>query len=350
MPAPVLQFDTLTKRFGDVVAVDGLTETIAEGEYFCILGPSGCGKTTLLRLIAGFEDPSGGSILLDARSLAGTPAERRPVNIVFQSYALFPHMNVFDNIAFGLQARREDRGLIRDRVNEALSLVRLQREETRLPRQLSGGQQQRVALARALVMRPRVLLLDEPLSALDRHLRLAMQEELRRIHQQTGLTFVHITHDQAEALALGDRVAVMRAGRFVQVAQPQQVYSRPADRFVAEFVGTSNVFDAVIADAQQIRIGDVVLHTSTLAPDGTASAVVSIRPEAVRVNSPHDVNAFRAVVTAVAFAGAMIEITLQRAQQRWVAHVPARAASAHYSVGCELTLSVDPDDVVVISS
>jgi putative spermidine/putrescine transport system ATP-binding protein/spermidine/putrescine transport system ATP-binding protein len=254
-------------------------------------------------------------------------------------------------VAFGLRARRMSAEAINARVNEALEMVRLGEYAQRLPRELSGGQQQRVALARALVMRPRVLLLDEPLSALDRHLRLAMQEELRRIHAETGLTFVHITHDQSEALALGDRVAVMRAGEFLQVDKPETLYRRPGHRFVAEFVGINNVFEAKVLSAgpAQLLVGEVVLRSNGRVAVAGDTAYLSIRPEALHVgNNPDAVNSFKARLTAVAFAGAAIEMILHTGTQQWIAHVAARSRASGFEVGSEIDLSVDPEDVVVI--
>jgi spermidine/putrescine transport system ATP-binding protein len=245
----VLELAGVTKQFGSVTAVDRLSERFAGGEYFCILGPSGCGKTTLLRLVAGFETPDTGTIRLHGVELTAVPPERRDVNVVFQQYALFPHLSVSDNIAFGLRMKKLPRAEVVGRVREALLLVHLDQEKDRLPAQLSGGQQQRVALARALVNRPAVLLLDEPLSALDFAMRSRMQEELRRIQRETGVTFLHITHDQSEALSLADRVAVMREGRFLQVGSPRDVYLRPASRFVASFVGAANLLDVVIDES-----------------------------------------------------------------------------------------------------
>ena len=353
MSRAVLQLDGVSKRFASVAAVLDLTATIEAGEYFCILGPSGCGKTTLLRLIAGFEEPTAGRVVLAGSDVTGVPPEKRDVNIVFQSYALFPHMNVFENVAFGLRARRIADAQIREHVHDVLTLVRLREQSTRLPNQLSGGQQQRVALARALVMEPRVLLLDEPLSALDRHLRAAMQEELRRIHHETALTFIHITHDQTEALALGTRVAVMRAGRFVQVATPEALYRRPADRFVAEFVGTSNIMPARIVALQpaRVQIPGAIFEAATLPPQhATGDAVlVSIRPEAVHLRAPAAVNRITARIETTAFTGPTHELILTAAEQRWIAHLPARTSSEEWVRGAEVALSVDPGDVVVMA-
>jgi spermidine/putrescine transport system ATP-binding protein len=225
----------------DVRAVEHIDLEIAEGEFFSLLGPSGCGKTTTLRMIAGFEEPSRGQILLHGRDMVGVPPFRRDVNMVFQAYALFPHMDVFENVAFGLRRKKVDKDEIRRRVGEALALVELEGREKRKPRQLSGGQQQRVALARALVNRPRALLLDEPLGALDLKLRQAMQLELKRIQREVGITFVYVTHDQEEALTMSDRLVVMNAGRIEQLGSPRELYEHPATRFVANFIGTSNI-------------------------------------------------------------------------------------------------------------
>ncbi len=237
-----------TKRFDDVVAVDSLDLDIYQGEFLTLLGPSGCGKTTVLRLIAGFESLDGGEILMNGASLDGTPPNKRNVNTVFQSYALFPHMTVFDNIAFGLKMKGFDKGVIRDEVMEALSVVKLAGLELRRPHQLSGGQQQRVAMARAIVNKPQVLLLDEPLSALDYRLRQEMEIELKHLHRKLGITFVFVTHDQEEAISMSDRIAVMNEGRLEQIGTPTEIYEEPENMFVAKFVGEINVFEGRILD------------------------------------------------------------------------------------------------------
>jgi spermidine/putrescine transport system ATP-binding protein len=235
-----------TKASGTVVALESVDIQILDNEFFTLLGPSGCGKTTLLRLIAGFETPSTGSIHIAGIDAASLPPQKRPVNTVFQSYALFPHMTVEQNVAFGLEMRKVPRAHIHARVNEALSLVRLENFASRSPRQLSGGQQQRVALARALAPRPSVLLLDEPLSALDLKLRKEMQGELKRLQRETGITFVLVTHDQEEALAMSDRIAVMSNGRLLQIGEPREIYDNPNCRFVADFIGESNLVPGAI--------------------------------------------------------------------------------------------------------
>jgi len=240
----------VTKVFENgVVAVDRVSLQIYRGEFFSLLGPSGCGKTTTLRMIAGFEHPSAGEVLIEGRRMGHTPPFRRNVNTVFQNYALFPHMTVFDNVAFGLRMKGIPRDEIARRVREALHLVRLSGMEERYPRQLSGGQQQRVALARALVNRPRVLLLDEPLGALDLKLRKEMQLELKHLQMTVGITFIYVTHDQEEALTMSDRIAVMNAGRVLQVGTPMEIYERPASRFVADFIGESNFLRGTVQAA-----------------------------------------------------------------------------------------------------
>jgi len=242
---PAIELVGVEKQFasvaGDVRAVEHVDLRIDEGEFFSLLGPSGCGKTTTLRMIAGFEEPTNGQILLHGRDMVGVPPYRRDVNMVFQQYALFPHMDVFENVAFGLRRKKVPKDEIRRRVTETLQLVELEGREKRRPRQLSGGQQQRVALARALVNRPRALLLDEPLGALDLKLRQAMQLELKRIQREVGITFVYVTHDQEEALTMSDRLVVMNAGRIEQLGSPRELYERPGTRFVANFIGTSNI-------------------------------------------------------------------------------------------------------------
>ena len=240
---PLIRFDNVTKRFGDAVAVDHLSLNIFEGEFFCLLGPSGCGKTTLMRMLAGFEMPSEGSITLAGQNLAGVPPYRRPVNMMFQSYALFPHMSVEKNIAFGLKQDGMPKDQIAERVGEMLRLVQLEKLARRYPSQLSGGQRQRVALARALAKKPKVLLLDEPLGALDKKLREETQFELMDIQHDLHMTFVVVTHDQEEAMTMADRIAVMDHGRIVQVATPGEIYEQPKTRFIAEFVGDVNILE-----------------------------------------------------------------------------------------------------------
>ena len=277
-----LELDRLTKRFGDQTAVDQLSLDVASGEFLTLLGPSGCGKTTTLLMIAGFAEITSGSIRLEGRDLAGVKPSRRGLGIVFQSYALFPHMTAAENIAFGLEMQGLGRAEREQRVGEALALVGLAGLADRYPRRMSGGQQQRVALARALVIRPRMLLLDEPLSNLDAKLREEMQLELRQLHRTLGTTTILVTHDQAEAMALSDRIVVMNQGRVEQIAAPQEAYERPASPFVASFLGKTNEL------AANVSIGVVTIGSGTWTKPGTddGPAVVTVRPEKITFTDP----------------------------------------------------------------
>jgi spermidine/putrescine ABC transporter ATP-binding subunit len=287
-PAPILQLSEVSKRFGVHAAVDGVSLDVQPNKLFALLGPSGCGKTTLLRLLAGFERPSEGRILIDGQDVAGVPPNRRPVNMVFQSYAVFPHMTVGENVAYGLRVDGVPRAETRRRVADALAMVRLVGFEARRPEQLSGGQRQRVALARALIKRPKVLLLDEPLSALDRKLREEMQLELVRLQHEVGITFVIVTHDQQEALSMADRIAVMFDGRILEVAAPKELYEQPGCRRVADFIGTMNLLHGrALASADGwLRIeaeglGEMNLPASA---GGSGEVQVAVRPEKVRLS------------------------------------------------------------------
>src|ERR687888_2475811 len=279
----------LVKKFAEVTAVDGVNLEMPSGEFFSMLGPSGCGKTTTLRMIAGFEQPTEGRILLDGNDMAFTPPHKRNVNTVFQSYALFPHLNVFDNVAFGLRRKKVAKHDIRQRVAEALELVQLTGFEKRKPGQMSGGQQQRVALARALVLKPAVLLLDEPLGALDAKLRKALQLELKALQQQVGITFIYVTHDQEEALTMSDRIAVMADGRIEQIGAPQEVYEEPTTTFVADFLGVSNLM-AVTAHGEsnrrcRVSLGEFELFASNGDVSTTGETRMVIRPERVHLEA-----------------------------------------------------------------
>ena len=282
----------LSKRFGSVRAVDDVNLEIGQGEFFSLLGPSGCGKTTLLRMIAGFETPSAGEISLDGQPMSAVPPNRRPVNMVFQNYAIFPHLNVRDNIAYGLRRLKLSRAERDQRVDAALDLIKLQGFESRHAHQLSGGQRQRVALARALVRRPLVLLLDEPLGALDKKLRAQMQIELRALQKKVGITFVFVTHDQEEALSISDRIAVMEEGRVLQVDTPTRLYERPASRAVADFIGTINLFPAVVSAVGQDHVtvdagpvGVVEARRPEFALENGGDVTVAVRPEKIRVSN-----------------------------------------------------------------
>lgn len=280
-----VKLDNITKQFGDFTAVDSLTLEIADGEFFSMLGPSGCGKTTTLRMVAGFEQPTYGEIYIMGQPVAGIPAYRRPVNTVFQSYALFPHMSVEQNVAFGLQMAKVSKAETATRVSEALEQVQMQEFVKRKPSQLSGGQRQRVALARALVNRPRVLLLDEPLGALDLKLRKAMQLELKQIQAEVGITFIYVTHDQEEAITMSDRIAVMSDGVVQQVGPSREIYEQPANRFVADFIGETNFIDGTVVSSDDY----VTLESAGVTFGGRSSqslatgtsATLAIRPEKI---------------------------------------------------------------------
>src|SRR6185312_11950463 len=300
------------KRFGDLVAVRDLDLRIERGEFFSIIGPSGCGKTTTLRMIAGFEEPTAGRISVGGRDMTGVRPYRRPVNTVFQSYALFPHLDVFENVAFGLREAKVGKAEVRTRVDEAVTLVQLQGRERSRPRQLSGGQQQRVALARALVNRPEVLLLDEPLGALDLKLRTDMQTQLKDLQRSVGVTFCYVTHDQGEAFSMSDRVAVMNHGLLEQVGTPEEIYHRPASAFVADFVGTANRFagrvEGVESDRYSVAIDGVGPRTAG-GPGGLTAGTpvqVLVRPENLQLDTGSDNGSpdLDATVVDTAFLGA----------------------------------------------
>jgi spermidine/putrescine transport system ATP-binding protein len=283
-----VRLDRVTKRFGDVVAVDDLSLDIRRGEFFSLLGPSGCGKTTTLRMIGGFEEATAGTIYLGEADVTNLPSYRRDVNTVFQNYALFPHLNVYENVAFGLKRKRVSADTIRQRVAEMLELVELPGYERRKPSQLSGGQQQRVALARALINHPRVLLLDEPLGALDLKLRKQMQIELKRIQTEVGITFIYVTHDQEEAMTMSDRIAVMRHGRIEQLGTPEDLYERPRTHFVAGFLGVSNLLHGTVVSRDGtlagIRVGDgTILRAPSEMLNGSDSVRLGVRPEKLRI-------------------------------------------------------------------
>jgi spermidine/putrescine transport system ATP-binding protein len=313
VPESDVRLDRVSKRFGDTTAVNDVSLTIDRGEFFTMLGPSGCGKTTTLRMIGGFEAPTSGSIHLGEVDVTELPPFKRDVNTVFQNYALFPHLNVFENVAFGLRRRSVPADEIRRRVGETLDLVELPGYEGRKPSQLSGGQQQRVALARALINRPRVLLLDEPLGALDQKLRKQMQVELKRIQDGIGITFIFVTHDQDEAMTMSDRIAVMRDGRIDQLGTPEDLYERPHSDFVANFLGVSNLLDGevvgVSGDLADIRLTDgTLVRAPADATDGRRSVRVGVRPEKLRVApssaTPDDaLNVVRGTVLDASYLG-----------------------------------------------
>ena len=315
MAGGTIELSGLTKRFSEV-AVDGIDLTVASGEFFSLLGPSGCGKTTTLRMVGGFELPSAGTVYLEGRDVTGLPPYKRDVNTVFQSYALFPHLNVFDNVAFGLRRRRRlERDQIRRRVEETLELVGLAGFGKRRPTQISGGQAQRVALARALVNHPKVLLLDEPMGALDARIRKTMQVELKRIQREVGITFLYVTHDQAEAMAMSDRLAVMHSGRCEDMGPPVRVYDQPATRFVAEFLGNCNLFELSV-DRGDARLVDGTVVRMPERAQPAAGSTLGVRPEKLVVGAVGSevggtsANRLRATVTTATYLGASTEYEL----------------------------------------
>jgi spermidine/putrescine transport system ATP-binding protein len=359
-PDPEVRLTELTKRFAEVTAVDHVSLDIASGEFFSLLGPSGCGKTTTLRMIGGFELPTGGRIDLRGADITHEPPERRPVNMVFQNYALFPHLCVFDNVAFGLRRKKVADAEVRQRVGEALELVRLTGFDRRRPDQLSGGQQQRVALARALVNNPAVLLLDEPLGALDLKLRRQLQVELKRVQQEVGITFIYVTHDQEEALALSDRIAVMDQGHVEQLGTPEELYDRPRTRFVADFIGTTNLLagsvealETVVAvvrlaggerclvPAAGLRVGDEV--------------DVSIRPEAIELVGDDEVGgdgsgapALSGRIGQSAYLGTSVSHQIQTDGDLALSVVVPRSAPRR-AAGDRVRITWDPGSALVLA-
>ena len=314
-----IELTGLSKWYGDQQVLKSIDLTIEAGEFFSLLGPSGCGKTTTLRLIGGFEPIEVGIVRIDGADMRDVPPERRPVNTVFQSYALFPHQTVAENVAFGLRFQKVDKAERARRVGEALELVRLGEYAARKPHQLSGGQQQRVALARSLVLRPRVLLLDEPLGALDAKLRRTLQLELRQLHQEVGITFVYVTHDQEEALTMSDRLAVMRAGEIDQVGTPREVYDHPATAYVADFLGIANLLPATVSGAGRVVIEGKEVAADTR--DVTGACTVLVRPERVRL-VPAGTGVLAARVETLVFAGPVTHVHLAVGDQTLQAVLP----------------------------
>jgi iron(III) transport system ATP-binding protein len=350
-----IRIDDVSKRFGTATAVDQVTLSIAGGELFFLLGPSGCGKTTLLRILAGFVQPDAGQVYFGDQRITDLPPRARGAGMVFQTYALWPHMTVARNVAYGLQVRGVGRAEAAQRVERILKLVRMQGLGGRRPNQLSGGQQQRVALARALVIEPRVLLLDEPLSNLDARLRDEMREEIRRLHQETRLTMIYVTHDQMEALALADRLAVMDRGRLVQVGKPAAVYDRPATRFVAGFLGDSNFVEGTVREATDWCVVDTpvgplvgVPGDSRLAP-GTA-VVCSIRPHALTLGASDRTapNRIAAQVEQVAFLGELVHVRVLAAEKVPLLVTSLPHAAVRLRAGDAVSLSVPPEQVVLL--
>src|SRR6266516_3403032 len=359
LPRPAIGLVGVSKRFGTHAAVDDVTLEIGDGEFFSLLGPSGCGKTTTLRMVAGFERPDSGRIVLQGNDVTEVPANRRPVNMVFQQYALFPHMSVYDNVAFGLKVKRVPRAEHSERVQEMLRVVSLEGLDRRRARQLSGGQQQRVALARALVNKPAALLLDEPLGALDVKLRKQMQFELKRIQAELGTTFVYVTHDQEEALAMSDRIAVMNGGRVEQIGSPREIYEHPKTIFVADFIGSLNALDLMIDELLGTyavsRFGDdqrVVVPLTSGYRTGDAVRV-AVRPERVQIGSIDNPvrdggSRLEGTIAEIVYLGMYIQFHVDTRAGRVVSHRLADESLAPIEPGSRVALSWEPEQASVL--
>src|SRR3954451_14171400 len=363
---PLLRIDSVVKKFGKYTAVDQVSLDIRAGEFFALLGPSGCGKTTLLRMLAGFETPEAGRILLDGMDIAALLPHRRPINMMFQSYALFPHLSVRDNIAFGLKRANMPRGEIEARVAEMVALVKLDGLEKRKPDQLSGGQKQRVALARSLARRPQLLLLDEPLAALDKKLRESTQAELMELQRRLGTTFVIVTHDQEEAMTMANRIGVMDAGRLEQVASPRELYETPGSRWIAEFIGDINLFDGQIEARGDRRLtvstrdAGTVVAAEPRQPITKAVVSVAIRPEKVKLSrrgpaldalTAHAMNRMEGIVTDVSYLGGVTAYKIKLDSGAVVRSSMANTARIDmdaYSVSQRVVAWFTPDDCVVL--
>jgi spermidine/putrescine ABC transporter ATP-binding subunit len=354
-----VQFDGVTKRFGEITALDEISLLVRRGELMTLLGPSGCGKTTLLSLVAGFLTPDRGEIAIDGRQVTDLPTHRREIGIMFQNYALFPHMSVAANVGYGLKMRRTPKHEITRRVADALALVKLAGLEDRRPRQLSGGQQQRVALARALVIRPKVLLLDEPFSALDRNLRASMQVEIKEIQRKLGVTTIFVTHDQSEALSLSDRIAVIAEGRIRQLGTPDEIYRRPIDRFVASFVGDVNVLSARLERSDgataivALGLVQVPVPARTLRGAVPGEAVdLFVRPEGLRVAEPDASVAAHGVVAAQVYQGGHVDLYVdapEAASGRVLLRLPGHEGMSRWPPGTRIGLALAAGEAVAFS-
>ena len=353
-----VQLSDLTKAFGDVEAVRNISVDIPAGEFFSLLGPSGCGKTTTLRMIAGFERPTSGRILLDGQDVADVPPHKRNVNTVFQNYALFPHLDVSENVAFGLRFSKPSKDEVKRRVENALALVRLERFADRRPHQLSGGQQQRVALSGALILNPSVLLLDEPLGALDAKLRKSLQIELKALQERVGITFIYVTHDQEEALTMSDRIAVLSEGHIEQVGTPKDVYDEPASAYVADFLGVSNLMPATAQGTNgsgscRVQLGDFEMQAGRGDLDSSGDVMIVVRPERVQIGSRDETgkNRIPGMVERVVYLGPVSQLLVRLASGQIVqAMVANQGIEPVHESGTPVSVHIPPDALRVLAS
>ncbi|MGL4912069.1 MAG: spermidine/putrescine ABC transporter ATP-binding protein [Romboutsia sp.] len=342
MEANIIELRNLCKQYDDLKVLDNLSLDIKKNEFLTLLGPSGCGKTTTLKIIAGFEYADEGKVLFEGKDINDIPPYQRPVNTVFQKYALFPHMNVYENIAFGLKIKKLPKDEIDKKVREMLKLVALEGKEKRSVDSLSGGQQQRIAIARALVNEPKVLLLDEPLGALDLKLRQEMQLELKRMQQKLGITFIFVTHDQEEALSMSDTIIVMNKGQIQQMGTPEDIYNEPKNSFVARFIGESNIFDGIMLEDYKVTFCNVAFDCVDKGFSKNENIEVVIRPEDIKMVKPEDAM-LKGIVTSTVFKGVHYEIELEEDGRKWILHNTKTA-----DVGVELGMDIYPEDIHIM--
>jgi len=338
----IIQVKNLVKSYGDKTIIDEINFHIRANEFLTILGPSGCGKTTLLRMIGGFETPDGGDILFEGKSLLNIPANKRPINTVFQKYALFPHLNVYDNVAFGLKIQKKSQAEIDSLVQEMLRMVNLQGQEQRDVNSLSGGEQQRVAIARALVNHPQVLLLDEPLGALDLKLRKNMQLELKNLQKKTGITFIYVTHDQEEAMTMSDTIIIMNRGRIQQIGSPVDIYNEPRNAFAADFIGESNILDSIMLKDCLVKLQDVEFPCVDKGFEENEPVLTVIRPEDIEI-LPSGTGFLDGVIESVTFLGMHYEIVMNCKGINWLIHT-----TREFFAGDQISIQVDPNNIHIM--
>ncbi len=338
----LIEFQNIVKSFNDSLVLKGINLSIHENEFVTLLGPSGCGKTTLLRILGGFISQNEGHVYFDDIEISNVPPYKREINTVFQRYALFPHMNVFDNIAFGLRIKKQDKNTIEQKVRKMLKLVNLEGYEDRPVTLLSGGQQQRVAIARALVNEPMVLLLDEPLGALDLKLRKEMQIELKKIQQEVGITFIYVTHDQEEALTMSDTIVVMNAGEIQQIGTPTDIYNEPENRFVADFIGESNIIDGVMLEDYKVKFDDQVFECIDYGFEDNLDVDIVLRPEDIDI-VPIDMGRIKGFIKSTIFKGVHFEVVVETPYREWIIHTTDKV-----EVDKEVGLHFFPEDIHIM--